>query len=77
MDYIYVKAFFIFETIFMKIYVFCFQRKYALSPEEMQLTLRELARFHAVSHHVLQTYPGGMTAFAEDYPFVEQGTIHK
>ena len=48
-------------------------RKLALNQEEMELTLRELARVHAVSHHVLQTYPGGMEAFARDYPYVEQG----
>ena len=48
-------------------------RKLALDREEMELTLRELARVHAVSYHVLQTYAGGMEAFAADYPFIEQG----
>ena len=50
-------------------------RKLALNREEMSLTLRELARVHAVSHHVLQTYPGGMETFARDFPHVEQGTV--
>ena len=76
MLYILETSSFNFVTIFME-HLSPFHRKYALSPEEMRLTLTELARFHAVSHHVLQTYPGGMTAFAKDYPFVEQGTIHK
>ncbi len=30
--------------------------------------LEQLARFHAASHHFLQTYEGGLDKFKEDYP---------
>jgi hypothetical protein len=34
------------------------------------MVLREMAAFHATSHHLIKTYPGGLDALAKDCPRV-------
>lgn len=47
------------------------ERKWCLDGAEMKLILTALARFHAVSFHYVQSYPGGMTSLAKDISLIE------